>query len=83
MKVCNAQLANKMMKQVFPKGFSEDVDDLVLHGDMDWHKKVGAEFFTYIMTINLYMFCVLMEDWIVCNVECSLIITIKDDVLGM
>ena len=83
MKVCNAQFANKMMKQVFPKGFSEDVDDLVLRGDMDWHKKAGAKFFTYIMTINLYMFCMLMKDWIVCNVECNLIITIKDDVLGM
>ena len=74
MEVRNAQLANKMMKQVFPKGFSED---------MDRHKKAEVEFFTYIMTINLYMFCMLMEDWIACNVECNLIITIKDDALEM
>ena len=46
MKVRNAQIANKMMKQVFPKGFSEDVSDLVLRRDIDRHKKAEAEFFT-------------------------------------
>jgi len=35
------------------------------------------QFFTNNMTINIYMFCAFVKDWIGCNMQCSLTVTVQ------
>ena len=74
----NSHLAQETMKLIGMENLSKNVSKLVLGVNMQSLENPNLNLLSNDMTINLNMFGALMVDWVCCNVESSLVVTVKN-----